>query len=122
MVYLDIRAFCPLKIVSVVLVGIMLLFFSCSPASDMPLDPDPLSQADRILLKHLVSIARETINDVWEHELPPILQDYPYTAVEQGIIVRFIAGKTQRGCLAFYKGVGDLTLGAHIAASQCNFS
>ena len=42
--------------------------------------------------------------------------------IEQGVIVRFIAGKTQRGCLAFYKGVGDLTLGAHIAASQCNFS
>lgn len=97
------------------------LLAGCSGGVSAELSPAPLSGEERRLLQRLVMEARSAVWQAWQEGPPPRWQDYPYTAERQGIIVRFVAGRKPRGCQAFYQGVGDLLLGARLAALDAAF-
>ncbi len=100
---------------------LMGLLAGCSRGVAADVSPAPLSGEDRRLLQRLVREARSAVWQAWQEGPPPRWQDYPYTTERQGIIVRFVAGRKPRGCQAFYQGVGDLVLGARLAALDAAF-
>ncbi len=80
-----------------------------------------LTEEDKTELRNLIVVAREAVLRAWENGAPEQWVDYPYAAIDQGVIVRFVLEKTPQGCLAFYRGVDDLTLGARLAALNAAF-
>jgi AMMECR1 domain-containing protein len=88
--------------------------------------PGPAARAEAeelaaLDLGRLVSVAREAVERAWSEGRPAAWADYPYARVERGIAVRFASGRTERGCLAFYRGVDDLPRAASTAALAAAF-
>ena len=48
-------------------------------------------------------------------------EDYIYSDANSGIAVRFRSGDTERGCIAYYKGISDFTSAAASAAKNAAF-